>query len=238
MITSPFMPLIKKALFQPDLLSLDEREQYHQLLHTNEEVKYIVGEMIANQIKQQLEYKQSKQYACFTKLLKEVLDESFDDPKTYTLAELLFDEFGIVLSEEEQTELYAPHEEEEMLLELEDILALTRASNGAYTLGNQLAAIIIQPNNGDDCTKGIVVKLNKLLDFSLTINIQDNKLNPKIDAEMPPMTTELEINFEHNKLLPGRYYCEITPNTTDTSYDTFILCVFVQKDLMPKPSSI
>jgi hypothetical protein len=60
-------------------------------------------------------------------------------PKTYTLAQLLFDEFGIVLSEAEQIELYLPHEEEEMLLELEDIFALTRASNGAYTLGNQLA---------------------------------------------------------------------------------------------------
>lgn len=234
MITSPFMPLIKKALFQPDLLSLDEREQYHQLLHTNEEVKYIVGGMIANQIKQQLEYKQSKQYACFTKLLKEVLDESFDDPKTYTLAQLLFDEFGIVLSEAEQIELYLPHEEEEMLLELEDTFESTRSVNGAYTLGNKLSSIIIAPNNGDDCTNGIVVKLSNPLDFSLTINIQDNKLNPKIDVEMPPSVTELEINFGHNKLLPGRYYCEITPNTTESSYNAVVICIFVQKGLMPK----
>lgn len=62
MITSPFMPLIKKALFQPHLLSIDERKQYHQLLQTNEEVKYIVGNMIANKIKQQIEYKQSEHH--------------------------------------------------------------------------------------------------------------------------------------------------------------------------------
>jgi hypothetical protein len=114
------------------------------------------------------------------------------------------------------------------------MLVLTRAANGTYPLGNQLGSIIIAPNNGDDCTNGIIIKLSKPLDFSLTINIQDNKLNPKIDAEMLPMTTELEINFGHNKLLPGRYYCEITPNTTESSHNAVVICIFVQKGLMPK----
>jgi hypothetical protein len=109
MITSPFMPLIKKALFQPDLLSLDEREQYHQLLHTNEEVKvYSWWDDSQSNKTADLNTSNQNSHASFTKLLKEVLDESFDDPKTYTLAELLFDEFGIVLSEEEQAELYLP----------------------------------------------------------------------------------------------------------------------------------
>lgn len=225
--------LIRNALIYPHLLSKSEIETYHQLLQTNEEVRDKVGAMIAESVQSQLEFKQSEAYANFSKLLAEVIKERFDGPQTYTLAELLWDEFGIVLTDEEQTALYAPHEEEAFLLQPEDALVLTRSANEvAVSSVNKLANIVEKPQDEDECSDGIIIRLSKPLDFALTINVQNNKLEPQVDVEMPRMTTKLDINFD-KRLLPGRYYCEITPNTTNSEYETVVIKIFINKNLIP-----
>lgn len=225
--------LIQNALFYPHLLTKSDIETYHQLLQTNEEVRDKVGAMITKSVQSQLEFKQSEMYANFSRLLAEVIKERFDGQQTYTLAELLWDEFGIVLTDDEQTALYAPHEEEDLLLQPQEALVLTRSANEiAASLVNKLANIVENPQDEDECSDGIVIRLNKPLDFTLTINVQNNKLEPQVDVEMPCMTTKFDINFD-KKLLPGRYYCEITPNTTSSDYETMAIKVFVNKDLNP-----
>ncbi len=234
MKSSIYIELVRKALYHTDTMSEKEKKEYDYLLQTNEEVKQLAAEMIAEHVKAKMKFEKSPEYATFKRMLANTTAKYFKQEKKYTLNEILA-ECGLVLSEEEKRGLFAPHKREDAMVGRRGEVPELRTTNEPppKETNNLLELAIKSPTNGDDCTGGIQISLRTPLNFSLKIDIQDNKLNPTKSIEMPPQSTEAKIELDTKKTLPGRYYCEITPDTKDSNYTPVIKMFFVRKDLDP-----